>query len=118
MLGYLLTALGALFSTDHVMSTTLLVLVALFSIGLLTSLDPTSTLASLVRFVPPVTPFAMVSQTTSLPTWPIYFVLVALVLIFLCVIRSFLVRLFARGMLLDAVPRKFGSLVKTLSAPQ
>lgn len=118
MLGYLLTALGALFSTDQVMSTTLLVLVALFSIGLLTSLDPTSTLASLVRFVPPVTPFAMVSQTTSLPTWPIYFVLVALVITFLCVIRSFLVRLFARGMLLDAVPRKFGSLVKTLSAPQ
>lgn len=114
MLGYMLTALGALISTDRVTNLTYLVLGMLFGIGLLTTLDPGSTLASVIKFVPPVTPFAMVSHTTSLPAWPVYVVLLALVIAFLWAIRHALVLVFAKGILLDAVPRKIGGLVKTM----
>ena len=118
MLGYVLTALGALFSTERVMSMVNSVLLVLFVIGLITTLDPYTTLASVVRFIPPLTPFTLVSQTTALPTPPIYFALLAIVIMFLWSIRYFWVVVFARGIFLNAVPSRLSRLTKALLTQQ
>ena len=118
MFGYILTAFGALFSTERVMNLVNSVLVVLFGISLLTTIDPHTTLASVVRFIPPLTPFTLVSQTTSLPTLPIYFALLAIVITFLWSLRYFWVLVFARGMFLDSVPRRLSRLVRALSTQQ
>ncbi|MXZ55959.1 MAG: ABC transporter permease [Gammaproteobacteria bacterium] len=114
LLGYFATALGALFATDRVLGLVITLLMFLLGSSLLTSVNPDSVIGSIVKFIPPFTPFALVSQTTFLPTLPVYLCLLALVIVFLWTIRFFLVPVFSRGMLLDAVPNKFSKLIKTL----
>ncbi|MXW06874.1 MAG: hypothetical protein F4Z87_01885 [Gammaproteobacteria bacterium] len=114
LLGYIATALGSLYATDRVLGLVITLLMLLLGISFLTSVNPDSVIGSIVKFIPLFTPFALVSQTTFLPTLPVYLCLLVLVITFLWTIRFLLVPVFARGVLLDAVPNKFSKLIKIL----
>lgn len=114
LLAYFATALGSLYATDRVLGLVITLMMLLLGISFLTSVNPDSVIGSTVKFIPLFTPFALVSQTTFLPTFPVYLCLLALVITFLWTIRFLLLPVFARGMLLDAVPNKFNKLIKTL----
>lgn len=114
MFGYLLTALGALFSTERVMSLVSGVLAVLICVGLIATIDPHTTIATVVKFIPVITPFAMVSLTTSLPSLPIYFIMLVIVIAFLWIIRHLLGRVFVKGVLLEIVPGRIHRLIKML----
>ena len=114
MFGYILTALGTLFSTERVMSLVVVVLAVFFGIGLLATIDPHTTIAAVAKFIPLITPFAMVSLTTSLPSLPIYLTVLVIVIAFLWIVRSLLGRLFVKGILLEVVPGRIHRLIRML----
>ena len=114
MFGYILTAVGTLFSTERVMSLVYWVLTVCFGIGVLATMDPNSTFAAVIKFIPLITPFAMVSLTTSLPSLPLYFILLMIVIGFLWMVRSFSGLVFLNGILLEIVPGKISKFLRVL----
>lgn len=114
MFGYILTAVGSLFATERVLPLVYWVLAVCFGIGILATMDPNTSFATVVRFIPPISLFAMVSLTTSLPSLPIYFTLLAIAIGFIWIVRAVSGQVFFKGVLVEVVPGKFSKLLRVL----
>ena len=99
--GYFLVAFTSMFSTlNHAISAFMLFtfgLTILLTPAVVVPLIPITLVQDVISFFPPSTPFVMVARSGSLPTWPVYLAIVAVMLLSVIGVRSLSGRLFARG---------------------
>lgn len=73
---------------------------------------PDSKFAQIVSFIPFLTPSVMVGRAASLPLWPIYLLIVLLMIASIVVVRKFSTTLFSHGMLAEGTPSGFGRVFR------
>ena len=64
-------------------------------------IEPDSSFAATMSFIPPLTPLFMIARTASLPDLPTYLLIVLIMSASLVAIRQFSVRIFTPGLLLE-----------------
>ena len=124
VLGYLfygtaLSAIGAQCNTLKEAQTLLLpiqlVLVLPLVLMLPIARDPNGTLAVVLSYVPPLTPFVMMNRAAGPPSVLTYVLTTALLVISIVLLARLAQRLFARGMLQDAPAPSLGRALYQLS---
>lgn len=81
-------------------------------------LQPESSFASIMSFVPPLTPLFMVARAAALPDLPTYLLIVFIASISLVVIRHISVKIFISGLLLERKIVSLGSLYRLVRQPE
>lgn len=75
-------------------------------------IQPESNFASIMSFVPPLTPLFMVARAAALPNLPTYLLIVLIASVSLVVIRHISVKIFIPGLLLERKIVSLGSLYR------
>ncbi len=79
--------------------------------------DPSGTLAHVLSYVPPFTPFVMMNRAASMPTFVEYAVTTILMLVSILGALWMAAKVFRIGVLLTGKPPKFREILKWLKAP-
>lgn len=79
--------------------------------------NPTALYASIISFVPPLTPFVMIGRIGHLPSWPMYISILVLMLISVLGVRHICSRFFSRAFLMEQRPRSVKAIIR-LARPQ
>ena len=108
--GYLQTALGSLCDDVKELFTVLYPISMIQMFCVLPSIvyvlfTPDGRVTQVLSFIPFLTPSVMVSRLASLPTWPVYFSIVVVMVLSIFVVRKFSTSLFAHGMVSERAPR-------------
>lgn len=80
--------------------------------------QPESSFAAIMSFIPPLTPLFMVARSAALPDSPTYLLIVLIASVGLVVIRQFSVKIFIPGFLLERKVVSVGSVYRLLRQPE
>lgn len=112
--GYIQGALGSLCNDLKETMLTLYPVQFFNTFGVLPALvfvmfAPDGKFAQILSFIPFFAPSIMVGRAASLPQWPIYLLIVILMVASVIVVRKFSTTLFSHGMLAERAPSRFGT---------
>lgn len=114
--GYMVTAAGSICNNQIDASMILFPVLLLYSLAAICIYDmlehPSSLITTILGFVPPLTPFIMVGRTGLLPEWPIYVIIVLIMLGSVFLIRSLSGAFFSRALLLEERPRTIRGIIR------
>ena len=120
--GYIQGALGSLCNDLKETMLTLYPVQFINTFGVLPAMvfvmfEPDGKLAQILSFIPFLTPSVMVGRSASLPQWPIYLMIVLLMIASVIVVRKFSTILFSHGMLAERAPSGFGRVFRLAFRP-
>lgn len=114
--GYLQSAVGSVCANIREAQTLaapiqmVLVIPILFMVAIV--MNPDSVIVSVFSFFPPFTPFLMISLSASLPSLPIYLLILVVMIGATLGVRFLAARIYRQGILLENKPQKFIDFVK------
>lgn len=114
--GYLSSACGAFCTTFKEAQSMATPISICLGIAFLLQVFQSKALISIVSYIPPFTPLAMIRGVDELPNWPSYLVIVVLMVLAVVASRHLAVALYAKGLLLEKRPSGLKQVVKLASS--
>lgn len=114
--GYLVTALGSICNTQIDAAMIIFPVLLLYALAAMCIYDmienQSSVVATVLCFFPPLTPFIMVGRTDMLPEWPVYLVIVLVMLGSVFLVRAISGSFFSQALLVEERPRNIRGFVR------
>lgn len=119
--GYLVTALGSICNNQIDVVMIIFPVFLLYALAAMCIYDmienQSSVVATILSFFPPLTPFIMVGRTDMLPEWPIYLVIVLVMLGSIFLVRAISGSFFSHALLVEERPRNIRGFVRLVQRP-
>ena len=120
--GYIISALGSLCHDPKEVGMTIypvhfVVIFGAIPVSVITLFNLESTLTAILTFIPPFTPFVMIARSAALPAWPMYLIIVLLMLASIFILRAVSGRIFSKGLLLDYSVSDFRTMMGLARKP-
>ena len=113
--GYLNSALGSFCTTSKEAQTIAIPINVFLVLAVLVRAINSDVLMSIVSYIPPIAPFAMIQGVSELPSLPNYFLIVVMMVLAVLAARFIAVGFYAKGLLLEKRPTGFRQVLKIAS---